>query len=127
VAIALDIASSEFYDEKDGTYRFELEKRTFSRAEFVDLICSWVDAYPIISVEDGMSELDWEGHRMLSERLKDKVQLIGDDLFTTNIGRIGKGVSLGINNSVLIKMNQIARSPRPSRRSNTPRPAGTCR
>ncbi len=107
MAIALDIASSEFYDEKDGSYRFDLENRSFTREEFVDLICSWVDSYPIISVEDGMSELDWEGHRMLSDRLKGRVQLIGDDLFTTNVERIGKGVSMGINNSVLIKMNQI--------------------
>ncbi|MCD8139677.1 MAG: phosphopyruvate hydratase [Planctomycetaceae bacterium] len=107
IGIALDIASSEFYDEKTGRYRFALEKRDFSREEFVDLLADWVGRYPIISIEDGASEFDWEGARLLTERLGDRVQLIGDDLFTTNVGRIRKGVTEHTYNSVLVKPNQI--------------------
>lgn len=106
-AIALDIASSEFYDAEKGTYSFHLENRTFTRAQFVDLLADWVGRYPIISIEDGCSELDWEGSRMLTERLGGRIQLIGDDLFTTNIERIRRGVEEKTCNSVLIKMNQI--------------------
>jgi enolase len=107
VAIALDIASSEFYNEKDGTYHLALENRSLDRQGMVDLLCGWVDRYPIISIEDGASELDWEGNELLTKRLGKKIQLIGDDLFTTNIERIKKGVTLGCDNAVLIKMNQI--------------------
>jgi enolase len=107
IAIAMDIASSEFYDKEKGTYHLALENRTFTRAEFVDLLCDWVDRYPIISIEDGCSEFDWEGNKLLTEKLDGKVQLIGDDLFTTKISRIKHGVDNGIMNSVLIKMNQI--------------------
>ncbi|MDR1179523.1 MAG: phosphopyruvate hydratase [Spirochaetales bacterium] len=107
IAIALDIASSEFYNEQDGTYRLTLENRSLDRTAFIDLLCGWVEKYPIISLEDGASELDWEGTKLLTERLGKKIQLIGDDLFTTNIQRIKKGVSMGCGNSVLIKMNQI--------------------
>ncbi len=106
-AIALDIASSEFYDANRGVYRFHLEKREFTREQFVDLLCDWVEHYPIISIEDGTSELDWEGCRLLTEKLGRRVQLIGDDLFTTNIERIKRGVAEKCCNSVLIKMNQI--------------------
>lgn len=106
-AIALDIASSEFYDSEKEVYRFSLENKEFKREEFVDLLCRWADRYPIISMEDGCSELDWEGNRLLTERLGNRIQLIGDDLFTTNVKRIKKGVESGICNSVLIKMNQI--------------------
>lgn len=107
VAIALDIASSEFYNEEDGTYVFKLENKVMTRNEFVDLLCEWVDKYPIISIEDGCSELDWEGSVMLTEKLGKKIQLIGDDLFTTNTERIKKGVEAGACNAVLIKLNQI--------------------
>jgi enolase len=107
IAIALDIASSEFYNEADGTYTLRLENRTLGRGQFVDLLCDWVDRYPIISIEDGTSEADWEGGKLLTERLGKKIQLIGDDLFTTNVDRIKKGVEMGCNNAVLIKMNQI--------------------
>lgn len=107
ICIALDIASSEFYDKERGIYRFELEDREFTREAFVDLICSWVDNYSIISIEDGCSELDWEGSALLTKRLGTKIQLIGDDLFTTRIDRIAKGIELHACNSVLIKMNQI--------------------
>jgi enolase len=107
ICIALDIASSEFYNKERGIYRFELEDREFTREAFVDLICSWVDNYSIISIEDGCSELDWEGSALLTKRLGTKIQLIGDDLFTTRIDRIAKGIELHACNSVLIKMNQI--------------------
>lgn len=106
IAIALDIASSEFYKE-DGTYELALENRTLSRAQFVDYIIDLVERYPIISLEDAMAETDWEGSKMLSDRLRERIQLIGDDLFATNISLIEKGVQLGVNNAVLIKMNQI--------------------
>ena len=107
IAIALDIASSEFYDEASEEYVFALENKRMSREEFVDLLCSWVDKYPIISIEDGCSELDWKGHALLTEKLGQRIQLIGDDLFTTNLERIRKGVAMHACNSVLIKMNQI--------------------
>ena len=107
IAIALDIASSEFYNEKDGTYEFKLENKVMTRNEFIDLLCEWVDKYPIISIEDGCSELDWEGSVELTKRLGKKIQLIGDDLFTTNTERIKKGVEAGACNAVLIKLNQI--------------------
>jgi len=107
VAIALDIASSEFYDKESGRYSFHLEKRDFSREEFVDLLAGWVDKYPIVSIEDGCSELDWEGSVLLTQKLGKKIQLIGDDLFTTNIARIREGVEKGACNAVLIKPNQI--------------------
>ena len=106
-AIALDVASSEFYDAEKEVYNFHLENRQFSRGEFVDLLCGWVDRYAIISIEDGMSELDWKGARLLTERLGNRVQLIGDDLFTTNIERIKRGVTEQCYNAVLIKLNQI--------------------
>ena len=107
IAIALDIASSEFYNQGDGTYHFSLENKTMSREEFVDLLCDWVDRYPIISIEDGCSEFDWDGYKILTSKLGKRIQLIGDDLFTTNIERIQKGIDLGVCNSVLIKLNQI--------------------
>ncbi|MGE4485583.1 MAG: phosphopyruvate hydratase [Oscillospiraceae bacterium] len=107
VAIALDIASSEFYDEEKGTYKLSLEGRELTRGEFVGLLCEWVEKYPIVSIEDGCSEFDWEGNALLTKKLGKKIQIIGDDLFTTNIARIKKGVSMGVCNSVLIKMNQI--------------------
>lgn len=107
VGIALDIASSEFYNKEDGTYTLHLENKTLTSAEFVDLLCEWVEKYPIVSIEDGCSELDWDGSVLLTQKLGKRIQLIGDDLFTTNIGRIKTGVERGACNSVLIKMNQI--------------------
>ncbi|MCL2381263.1 MAG: phosphopyruvate hydratase [Treponema sp.] len=107
VAIALDIASSEFYNKDSERYSFHLEQRDFSREEFVDLLAGWVERYPIISIEDGCSELDWEGSVLLTKRLGRKIQIIGDDLFTTNIARIKEGVEKGACNAVLIKPNQI--------------------
>jgi enolase len=105
VAISLDIAASELY--RDGQYRFGLEGRSFSSAAFVELLASWVDRYPIVSIEDPMSEEDWEGWALARKVLGDRIQLMGDDLFTTNLDRIRKGVELGVANAVLIKLNQI--------------------
>ena len=107
VSIALDIAASEFYDKETGMYRLDLENKEFSRDAFVDMLCDWENKYPIISIEDGASELDWEGAVLLTQKLGDKIQIVGDDLFTTNIHRIQEGIEKGACNSVLIKMNQI--------------------
>lgn len=107
LGIALDVASSEFYDETTGEYVLSLEKRRLSSEKFVDMLCEWCDKYPIISLEDGTAETDWEGCRLLTSKLGEKIQIIGDDLFTTNIQRIRKGVAEKCCNSVLIKMNQI--------------------
>ena len=103
--IAIDAASSEYY--KDGKYVLEHEGKTLTSAEMVDFLEAWVDKYPIISIEDGMDEEDWEGWKLLTERLGKKVQLVGDDLFVTNTERLEKGINLGVSNSILIKLNQI--------------------
>lgn len=105
IFIAIDAASSEYY--KDGKYVLEHEGRTLSSAEMVDFFEDWVNKYPIISIEDGMAEEDWEGWKLLTDRLGKKVQLVGDDLFVTNTERLEKGISLGVANSILIKLNQI--------------------
>ena len=103
--IAIDAASSEYY--KDGKYVLEHEGKTFTSEEMVDFLEKWVDEYPIISIEDGLAEEDWNGWKILTERLGKKVQLVGDDLFVTNTKRLEKGISLGVANSILIKLNQI--------------------
>lgn len=105
VAIALDVAASHFFE--NGEYAFALEKKRMSRAALADVLASWAERYPILSIEDGMAEDDWEGWEILSARLKSKLQLIGDDLFATNTARIKRGVAKGIANSVLIKLNQV--------------------
>jgi enolase len=103
--IAIDAASSEYY--KDGKYVLEHEGKTLTAAEMVDFLENWVNKYPIISIEDGMAEEDWEGWKLLTERLGKKVQLVGDDLFVTNTERLERGIDLGVGNSILIKLNQI--------------------
>lgn len=103
--IAIDAASSEYY--KDGKYVLENEGKTLTSAEMVDFFEDWVNKYPIISIEDGMAEEDWEGWKLMTERLGKKVQLVGDDLFVTNTERLEKGIDLGVANSILIKLNQI--------------------
>ena len=103
--IAIDAASSEYY--KDGKYVLENEGKTLTSAEMVDFFEEWVNKYPIISIEDGMAEEDWEGWKLMTERLGKKVQLVGDDLFVTNTERLEKGIDLGVANSILIKLNQI--------------------
>jgi enolase len=105
VALALDCASSEFFDE--GAYRLRSEGRSMKAPEFVDYLAAWVDKYPIVSIEDGMAENDWEGWQLLTRRLGDRVQLVGDDLFVTNTRYLKQGIEQGVANSILIKVNQI--------------------
>ncbi len=105
VALGLDCASSGFF--ADGAYTLACEGRTLKSAEFVDFLAGWVDKYPIISIEDGMAENDWDGWKLLTKRLGRKVQLVGDDVFVTNTKIIAKGIKEGVANSVLIKVNQI--------------------
>ncbi len=105
VAIALDPASSEFYSA--GAYHLAGEDRTLSSAEMVDYYAALIDKYPIVSLEDGMAEDDWDGWRMLTERIGDKVQLVGDDIFVTNPAILQRGIDAKIANSILIKLNQI--------------------
>ena len=105
VYLGLDVASSEFYE--DGSYHLASEGKRFSAAEFTDYLAGWVDKYPIISIEDGMAEGDWEGWKILTERLGDRVQLVGDDLFVTNTRILQQGIDQGVANSILIKFNQI--------------------
>lgn len=105
VYIALDAASSEFY--KNGKYIFESTGEERTSAEMVDYWANWCSKYPIISIEDGLQEDDWNGWKLLTERLGDKVQLVGDDLFVTNSKRLAKGINEGVANSILVKVNQI--------------------
>ncbi len=105
IYIALDAASSEFY--KDGQYVLESEGKSFSSAEFADWLADWVNRYPIVSVEDGMHESDWDGWANLTRLLGNKVQLVGDDLFVTNPSIFKRGIEQGVANSILIKVNQI--------------------
>jgi enolase len=105
ILLGLDVASSEFYSE--GRYRLASENRDFDAAEFADFLAGLADAYPIITIEDGMDESDWEGWSLLTERLGDRVQLVGDDLFVTNTRILQRGIEQKIANSVLIKPNQI--------------------
>ncbi|MCW9029009.1 MAG: phosphopyruvate hydratase [Kangiella sp.] len=105
VALALDIASSEFY--KDGKYHLSGEGKVLSSAEFTDYLADWVERYPIVSIEDGMDESDWEGWKLLTDKIGSKCQLVGDDLFVTNTKILSKGIEQGVANSILIKVNQI--------------------
>lgn len=106
-SIALDVAASDLYDEETRRYAFGREGRTFQAREFADHLIDWCDRYPIISIEDPMADTDWSGWGLVAEALKDRVQLVGDDLFTTNAGRIAEGITRGVANAVLIKLNQI--------------------
>lgn len=103
--IGMDIASTEFF--KDGRYHLEGEGKAFTSDEFVELLASWVERYPILSIEDGCAEDDWAGWKRLTERVGDKCQLVGDDLFVTNTSRLSQGISQNIGNSILVKVNQI--------------------
>lgn len=105
VAIGLDCAASEYY--KDGKYHLKADGLTFTTAQIIDLYATWVDKYPIVSIEDGMSEHDWAGWKLLTDRLGKTVQLVGDDIFVTNTKILREGISKGIANSILIKVNQI--------------------
>lgn len=105
VAIGLDCASSEFFS--DGKYHLASDGLSLTSAQFVDYLAAWVDKYPIISIEDGMSEHDWDGWKLLTRRLGKSVQLVGDDIFVTNSSILKEGIAQGIANSILIKINQI--------------------
>lgn len=105
IALGLDCAASEFY--KEGKYQLAGEGLTLSSTDFTNLLATWVDKYPIISIEDAMAEGDWEGWAILTEKLGKKVQLVGDDLFVTNTKILKEGIQKGIANSILIKINQI--------------------
>ncbi|MFL9710178.1 phosphopyruvate hydratase [Methylobacillus sp. Pita1] len=105
ILLGLDCASSEFY--KDGLYHLESEGLQLTSEQFTDYLATWVDKYPIVSIEDGMSEHDWDGWKLLTDRIGKKVQLVGDDLFVTNAKILREGIQKGVGNSVLIKVNQI--------------------
>jgi enolase len=105
IAIALDPAASEFY--QDGKYTLKGEGRSLDAAALVALYSEWTDRYPIVSIEDGMAEDDWDGWRVLTDTLGSKVQLVGDDLFVTNVTRLKQGIDKGVANSLLVKVNQI--------------------
>ena len=107
IMFAMDPASTEFYNAETGKYELKGEGRELSSAEMVDYWAALVEKYPIISIEDGMAEEDWDGWKALTDRIGDKVQLVGDDLFVTNSKRLAKGIQLGCANAILIKVNQI--------------------
>jgi enolase len=105
VALAIDVAASELF--KNGKYVLAGEGKTLSATELVDLYEDWTKRYPIVSIEDGMAEDDWAGWKLLTDRLGDRIQLVGDDLFVTNVERLTEGIDKGVANSILIKVNQI--------------------
>ncbi len=108
IFIAIDAASSEFYDSKTKSYKFKKsDGKILSSEEMVEYWASWAKKYPIISIEDGMAEDDWTGWKSLTDKIKDKVQLVGDDLFVTNVEFLQKGIDMGVANSILVKVNQI--------------------
>lgn len=107
VMLAMDVASSELYNKEDGKYHLEGEGVVRTSEEMVAWYEELVSKYPIISIEDGLDENDWEGHKLLTERLGKKVQLVGDDLFVTNTKKLAEGIEKGVGNSILIKVNQI--------------------
>lgn len=107
VLLALDVAASELYNKEDGKYHFKGEGVVRSSEEMVDFYEELVNKYPIISIEDGLDENDWEGHKLLTDRIGDRVQLVGDDLFVTNTEKLAQGIEKGVANSILIKVNQI--------------------
>ncbi len=109
VAVSLDAAATELFDPASGSYVFEGsgQQVALSPAEMVDMYAGWLDQYPIVSIEDGLGEDDWEGWRRMTEQLGARVQIVGDDLFVTNVDRLRRGIEMGVANSILIKLNQI--------------------
>jgi len=107
VVLALDVAASEIYDKESKKYKFAGEGKEFTVEKLVDFYEELVEKYPIISIEDGLDEEDWEGWKLFTERLGGKIQLMGDDLFVTNVERLKRGIEEGIGNSILIKLNQL--------------------
>jgi len=107
ILLALDVASSEFYDSESGIYKLTGEGKEFTAEGLIDLYEQWADKYPIISIEDGLDQNDWDGWKKMTQRLGDRLQLVGDDLFVTNVTELEKGIKNNIANSILIKVNQI--------------------
>ncbi len=107
IFICLDPASSEFYDKEKGLYILGSENKQLTAAEMVDYYANWVKKYPIVSIEDGLAEDDWDGWKIMTEKLEDKIQLVGDDIFVTNTSLLARGIDEGVANSILIKLNQI--------------------
>jgi enolase len=108
ICLALDVASSEMYQKEKKMYQyFKSTKKEVTSAQLIDFYANWVAQYPIVSIEDGLDENDWEGWKLLTDKLGSKIQLVGDDLFVTNTKRLAEGISKGIANSILIKVNQI--------------------
>ena len=107
IAIAFDAASSEFYNAETGKYELKADGKSYTAEEFVDYLEDIITKFPVISIEDGLDENDWEGWQMMTKRLGKKVQLVGDDLFVTNTDFLRKGIKMGVANSILIKLNQI--------------------
>ncbi len=108
VSIALDVAASEFYSKERGTYVFKKSsKEEFSAADLVDMYAGWTSKYPLVSIEDGLDENDWDGWRLMTEKIGGMVQLVGDDLFVTNVKRLADGIERRVGNAILIKLNQI--------------------
>lgn len=108
ICIALDPASSEFFDKEKNKYVFKKsDKRELTSEQMVDFYADWVRQFPIVSLEDGLAEDDWSGWRVLTDKLGGKIQLVGDDLFVTNVQRLQRGIDEGVGNSILIKLNQI--------------------
>jgi enolase len=107
VALALDVASSEYFDREKGRYVLAGEGRELTAEEHADWLAGLVDEFPIVSIEDGMDEEDWDGWKLLTDRIGDRCQLVGDDLFVTNVTRLRRGLELGVANAVLVKVNQI--------------------
>ena len=107
VLLAFDAAASEFYDKKSGIYKFDSTGAEMNGEEMVDFWCDWSKKYPIVSIEDGLDEDDWAAWKLLTDRLGNDVQLVGDDLFVTNVKRLSQGIQQGVANSILVKVNQI--------------------
>lgn len=107
VRLALDVAATEIYDEERKVYKLTSEDRELTVEQMIDYYADLVEKYPIVSIEDGLAEDDWDGWKKLTDRLGDKIQLVGDDLFVTNTKRLEKGIDMGVSNSVLVKLNQI--------------------
>ncbi len=107
VRIGMDAAASEFFDKETNKYNLKGEGRILSSEELIDLYAEWVEKYPIVTIEDGLDENDWDGFKLLTEKLGNKIQLVGDDLFVTNTEKLAEGIEKGIANSILIKVNQI--------------------
>ncbi|HSN26430.1 MAG TPA: phosphopyruvate hydratase, partial [Kofleriaceae bacterium] len=105
IFVALDVAASELFDKKQGTYTWEFKQT--KAADLINTYAQWAEKYPLVSVEDGLAEDDWDGWKQITEKLDGKVQLVGDDLFVTQTARLTRGIDGGIANSILVKLNQV--------------------